>query len=158
MSTEADCSPSCSVHKGAKLLDSFHRLARDLNGFLALSPSKNFSDIDPNTIINRMREYKSRDSDWLRYAHKDEDVPFTRNLVDPGNGIHNLVCLVKIQAHWWTVRIDADHEMLAYTGVDPWQGKSNPRPCWVALYHEGRRATSLEEMEAQWASRYCKGH
>ena len=99
MSTEATCSPLCSVHKGVKLLDSFHRLARDLNGFLALSPSKNFLDIDPNTIINRMREYKSRDSDWVRYAHKDEDVPFTRNLVDPGNGIHNLVCLVKILEH-----------------------------------------------------------
>ena len=96
MSMEADCSPLCSVHKATKLLDSFHQLARDLNEFLALSPSKNFSDIDPNTIMNRMREYKSRNSDWARYAHQDEDLPFTRNLVDPGNGIHNLVCLVEI--------------------------------------------------------------
>ena len=99
MSTEANCSPLCSVHKAAKLLDAFHQLARDLNGFLALSPSKNFSDIDPNTIIKRMREYKSRNSDWVRYAYKDEKVAFTRNLVDPGNGIYNLVCLVKILEH-----------------------------------------------------------
>lgn len=108
MSAEASCSPLCSVHKAAKSLDSFHQLARDLNGFLTLSPSKNFSDIDPNTIINRMREYKSRNSDWVRYAHKDEDVPFTRNLVDPGNGVYNLVCLGKLLEYGRTVRIDAD--------------------------------------------------
>ena len=158
MSAEADCSPLCSVHKATKLLDSFHQLALDLNGFLALSPSMNFSDIDPNIIINRMREYKSRNSDWVRYAHKDEDLPFTRNLVDSGNGIHNLVCLIKILEHWWTVRIDADHEVIAYTGMDPWQGKSDPRPCWVTLRHEGKRATSLEEREVDWGGRYCKGH
>ena len=156
MATEADCSPLCSVHKTSKLLDSFHQLARDLNEFLALSPSKNFSDIDPNTIINRMREYRSRDSDWVRYAHKDEDLPFTRNLVDPGNGIHNLVCLVKIPEQWCTVGVDADHKLLAYTGVDPWQGKSDPRPCWVTLYHEGKRATCPEEKTPNWLGRYCK--
>ena len=158
MSAEADRSALRSVHKATKLLDSFHQLARDLNGFLALSPSKNFSDIDPNTIINRMREYKSRDSDWVRYAHQDEDLPFTRNLVDPGNGKHNLVCLMKILEHWWMVRIDADHNLIAYTGVDPWQGKSDPRPCWVTLHHEGKRATCREEKEANWPGRYCKAH
>lgn len=156
MSTKADCSPLCSVHKATKSLDSFHQLARDLNEFLALSPSKNFSDIDPNTIINRMREYKSRKSDWVRYAHKDEDLPFTRNLVDPGNGIHNLVCLVKILEHRCTVGIDADHSLIAYTGVDPWQGKSDPRPCWLTLYHEGRRATRLKGKTADWLGRYCR--
>ena len=155
MSVEADCNPLCSVHKATKLLDSFHQLARDLNEFLALSPSKNFSDIDPNAIINRMREYKSRNSDWARYAHQNEDLPFTRNLVDPGNGIHNLVCPVENPRQPCTVKIDADHKLIAYTGVDSWQGESDPRSCWVTLYHEGKTATCLEEETANWLGRYC---
>lgn len=72
-------------------LNAFQCLAHDLSDLLAGSPGMNFSDIDPNHIIRKMNDYTSNHKDWTKYAHKDSNKCFTRNLVDPGDGKHNLV-------------------------------------------------------------------
>ena len=69
----------------------FQQLITNLNIVLAQSPGANFSDIDPLPIIDLMEHYTSKTSDWLEYAHGDENQCFTRNLVDRGHGKSNLV-------------------------------------------------------------------
>ncbi|KAL6713372.1 hypothetical protein ACLMJK_008837 [Lecanora helva] len=72
----------------------FQQLVVDLKAYLDHSPGSLFSDIDPGPIIKFMKSYKSESSHWLKYAHRDKDKCFTRNLIDPGNGKWNLLILV----------------------------------------------------------------
>lgn len=71
--------------------DTFHVLVKDINAFLAQSPGSDFSDIDPQPLVKLMKDYESRNSEWVKYAQQSKTKCFTRNLVDRGNGKHNLV-------------------------------------------------------------------
>ncbi|KAL2053893.1 hypothetical protein ABVK25_005822 [Lepraria finkii] len=75
-------------------LDAFRQLVQGLSCYLASSPSSAFKDINHRLIIKAMENYTSQSSEWDKYAHKNEKQCFTRNLVDPGNGRHNLLILV----------------------------------------------------------------
>lgn len=112
--------------------NAFQQLAQGLNYHLESSPGSAFKDINHQPIIQAMEGYKSRSSEWDKYAHKNAKQCFTRNLVDPGNGKHNLVCRVSAQ--------EAEHEfnraVKAHPRLEPRQGKPHSRPCWVTLYHE----------------------
>ena len=49
------------------------------------------ADIDPNELQALMSNYISDEEEWKRYAFGVPTVPYTRNLVDRGNGKCNLV-------------------------------------------------------------------
>ena len=142
MSLEANHTPGGCGIKAPRSHDDFHQLVQDLKCFLVLSPNMTFSDIDPNTIIKRMQNYKSRKSEWQRYSHREENLPFTRNLVDPGNENYNLVSRLR---HWDnTPRSALKLKIPADSSLDTWQGKPDPRPRWVTLYHEGTTKVNLQ--------------
>ena len=111
--TSLDCGSSIGLHSQVKMsagarnerfgsmgtqghsLDAFQQLVQGLSCYLASSPSSAFKDINHRLIIKAMENYTSQSSEWDKYAHKNEKQSFTRNLVDPGNGKHNLVCRVR---------------------------------------------------------------
>lgn len=74
-----------------KLDNAFHQLVKNLNALLSRSLGSDFTDIDPGPLVKLMEDYHSDDSDWSRYAYGNEKQCFTRNLIDGGNGKHNLV-------------------------------------------------------------------
>ena len=116
-------------------LDAFHGLVHNLNHFLASSRGSSFLDIDPKHIIAAMAEYTSQRNDWEKYAHKNGARCFTRNLVDPGNGKHNLVCQSRAQGGGETSY--ADDTTQAHSGLDSREGEPHPRPRRVTLCYEG---------------------
>ncbi|KAI1499306.1 RmlC-like cupin domain-containing protein [Biscogniauxia marginata] len=61
-----------------------------------LGPSKGLDsdDVDVDQLIDLMRKYKSDPADWERYALGCEEMNYTRNLVDEGNGKANVLVLV----------------------------------------------------------------
>ena len=75
-------------------LNAFQRLVRDLSDTLGPSSGIDSAKINPFSLIDLMACYPSHESEWIRYAHKDPSMVFTRNLVDRGNGKSNLLILV----------------------------------------------------------------
>lgn len=81
-----------STNAQGQQLDAFHNLVRELSGYLDEAPSLMFSEIcNPDTVIQRMREYRSDRSEWAKYAHEDGNQCFTRNMVERGLGKSNIV-------------------------------------------------------------------
>jgi cysteine dioxygenase len=72
----------------------FQQLVRDLSDILGPSSGLDSTDVDPNRIVELMKSYDSVLSDWQKYALADVSRPYTRNLVDKGNGKSNLMVLV----------------------------------------------------------------
>ena len=70
---------------------SFERLVEDINTILGPSSGIDSEDVDVEEIVRVMQEYVSVESEWQRYAFADLSRPYTRNLVDAGNGKCNLV-------------------------------------------------------------------
>jgi cysteine dioxygenase len=68
--------------------DKFQGLVDEINTIL--EPS-NGLDIDIEELQRVMASYESEESEWAQYAFGCEKRPYTRNLVDAGNGRHNLV-------------------------------------------------------------------
>ena len=60
-----------------------------------LGPSSGIDsdDVDPKELQQLMEEYVSDESEWEKYSLSSPHVPYTRNLVDKGNGKSNLVSL-----------------------------------------------------------------
>jgi len=75
-------------------VDAFHQLVRDLSSKLGPSSGLDSEDIDPKDLQILMENYTSHKEDWKRYSFPDLSRPYTRNLVDEGNGKSNLLVLV----------------------------------------------------------------
>ncbi|KAH9873106.1 hypothetical protein J1614_005503 [Plenodomus biglobosus] len=71
--------------------DGFHLLVQALSDKLGPSRGIDSDDIDPSDLQKLMEDYVSNESEWEKYALASEHVPYTRNLVDKGNGKSNLV-------------------------------------------------------------------
>lgn len=71
--------------------DGFQDLVKALGD--ALGPSSGLDSDDVNTleIQKIMAQYISKEEEWSSYALPDPSRPYTRNLVDEGNGKSNLV-------------------------------------------------------------------
>lgn len=78
-------------------LDAFHRLVQDLSDVLGPSSGLDSADVDLEDIERLMKAYKSNPAEWIQYAGRDPIRPYTRTLVDEGNGKSNLV------SHYWTI-------------------------------------------------------
>lgn len=63
-----------------------------------LGPSSGIDsdDVDPSELQQLMEDYTSNESEWGKYYFPSPNVPYTRNLVDKGNGKSNLVCYLRV--------------------------------------------------------------
>ncbi|KAK4176007.1 RmlC-like cupin domain-containing protein [Triangularia setosa] len=62
----------------------------------ALGPSSGLTsdDVDVEFLTKLMKDYKSDEREWAKFAMGDASKGYTRNLVDEGNGKSNLLVLV----------------------------------------------------------------
>ncbi|XP_050686474.1 cysteine dioxygenase-like [Eriocheir sinensis] len=52
-----------------------------------------YNEVDVDYVQALMESYKSNPQDWKKYAKFDRLLPYTRNLIDEGNGKFNLLML-----------------------------------------------------------------
>jgi cysteine dioxygenase len=77
--------------------DGFHTLVQALSDKLGPSSGIDSDDVDTDELQRLMEAYTSSEPEWGRYyfpAQADPGLPYTRNLVDKGNGKSNLVCVI----------------------------------------------------------------
>lgn len=79
--------------------DRFQKLVALLSERLGPSSGINSEDVDERELQRLMEEYQSDESEWEKYFFPAEcpSVPYTRNLVDKGNGKSNLVRFNSVQ-------------------------------------------------------------
>lgn len=71
--------------------DGFQQLVADINNILGPCNGIDSAGVDVGELKFVMRDYKSNESEWEKYAFADYSRAYTRNLVDRGNGKCNLV-------------------------------------------------------------------
>lgn len=74
-------------------LNAFDELVEKLSEELGPCSGINSDDVDSNKLQRLMTEYVSEDAHWEKYFFPSPHHPYTRNLVDKGNGKSNLVSL-----------------------------------------------------------------
>lgn len=83
----------------------FEKLVQDLSATLGPSSGLDSDDVNPLDIQRLMEQYVSKSDEWAPYALGDGSRPYTRNLVDEGNGKSNLVSCFAITGPccvlWW---------------------------------------------------------
>ncbi|KAI0478112.1 RmlC-like cupin domain-containing protein [Xylaria cf. heliscus] len=70
------------------------RLVDDIRTALGPSSGLDSEDVDVEDLTHLMERYVSDPKEWAPYALSNENMPYTRNLVDEGNGKANLLVLV----------------------------------------------------------------
>lgn len=75
--------------------DDFETLVQALSDKLGPSSGINSDDVDEHEIQQLMKDYTSDESDWSKYSFSSTNMPYTRNLVDQGNGKSNLVPILQ---------------------------------------------------------------
>lgn len=81
-----ECSLNVDVNR-------FDRLVLALKEALGPSSGLTSDDVDVEFLTKLMKDYKSDEREWAKFAMGDASRGYTRNLVDEGNGKSNLVCL-----------------------------------------------------------------
>lgn len=71
--------------------NSLDQLVAALNEKLGPSSGIDSDDVDAEELQRLMEDYISNETEWSKYALESKNVPYTRNLVDKGNGKCNLV-------------------------------------------------------------------
>lgn len=74
--------------------DGLQTLVHTLNEKLGPCSGIDSDDVNANELQQLMRDYMSDESEWAKYFFPSSSVPYTRNLVDKGNGKCNLLILV----------------------------------------------------------------
>ncbi|PVH96251.1 cysteine dioxygenase type I [Periconia macrospinosa] len=72
----------------------FQKLVASLSNILGPSSGIDSSDVDENELQRLMEQYTSNEEEWKQYFFPSPHMPYTRNLVDKGNGKSNLLILV----------------------------------------------------------------
>jgi hypothetical protein len=71
--------------------DYFEQLVASLSEKLGPSSGIDSADVDELELQKLMQDYVSNESEWKKYSFTSQHLPYTRNLVDKGNGKSNLV-------------------------------------------------------------------
>ncbi|VBB84118.1 Putative Cysteine dioxygenase [Podospora comata] len=82
-----ECSLNIDVNR-------FDRLVLALKEALGPSSGLTSDDVDVEFLTKLMKDYKSDEREWAKFAMGDASRGYTRNLVDEGNGKSNLLVLV----------------------------------------------------------------
>lgn len=72
-------------------MDAFKQLVDDIRQVLGPSSGLNSEDVEVEDLTHLMERYVSNAEGWTPYALSNDNMPYTRNLVDEGNGKANLV-------------------------------------------------------------------
>ncbi|KAK7738749.1 hypothetical protein SLS63_002086 [Diaporthe eres] len=72
----------------------FDDLVLALKDVLGPSSGLDSKDVDLNSIMSLMEKYDAKEEGWVPFAMAAPTIPYTRNLVDEGNGKSNLLVLV----------------------------------------------------------------
>ncbi|KAI8067996.1 RmlC-like cupin domain-containing protein [Gongronella butleri] len=72
---------------------SMDELVQGIHDILGPDGGIDSAHIDQNEIIELMASYSSNAQDWAKYTMFDTSRPYTRNLIDDGNGKFNLMIL-----------------------------------------------------------------
>ncbi|KAI0872209.1 RmlC-like cupin domain-containing protein [Hypoxylon argillaceum] len=75
-------------------MDAFKQLVDDIRQVLGPSSGLNSEDVEVEDLTHLMERYVSNAEGWTPYALSNDNMPYTRNLVDEGNGKANLLVLV----------------------------------------------------------------
>ncbi|OTB05504.1 hypothetical protein M426DRAFT_72818 [Hypoxylon sp. CI-4A] len=75
-------------------MNNFEQLVLDIKEALGPSAGLTSEEVEVQEITHIMERYVSDKNEWSMYAMADEKIPYTRNLVDEGNGNANLLVLV----------------------------------------------------------------
>jgi cysteine dioxygenase len=75
--------------------NSFETLIQALSDKLGPSSGINSDDVDEHELQQLMKDYTSDESEWSKYSFSSTNMPYTRNLVDKGNGKSNLVLVLE---------------------------------------------------------------
>ncbi|GAP82820.1 putative cysteine dioxygenase [Rosellinia necatrix] len=75
-------------------MDAFKLLVDDIRTVLGPSSGLNSEDVEVEDLTHLMERYVSNPEEWAPYALSNANMPYTRNLVDEGNGKANLLVLV----------------------------------------------------------------
>ncbi|KAI1825981.1 RmlC-like cupin domain-containing protein [Xylaria intraflava] len=75
-------------------MNTFELLVGDIRKVLGPSSGLNSEDVDVEDLTHLMERYSSNVKEWAPYALSNENMAYTRNLVDEGNGKANLLILV----------------------------------------------------------------
>lgn len=89
--TSKTASPRDSARNSVELANDFEKLVNDINDILGPSNGIDSDDVDVEELKAVMDAYSGKDKEWQKYAFADLSRPYTRNLVDRGNGKSNLV-------------------------------------------------------------------
>ncbi|KAF2030635.1 cysteine dioxygenase type I [Setomelanomma holmii] len=74
--------------------NNFDQLVQALSEKLGPCSGIDSDDVDENELQQLMQDYVSEESEWSRYYFESSHMPYTRNLVDKGNGKSSLLILV----------------------------------------------------------------
>jgi len=83
--------PYAGRQENSNTTNAFQDLVQALSTALGPSSGLDSDDVDIAEIQKLMAAYDSSPHEWDRYALPDRSRPYTRNLVDEGNGKSNLV-------------------------------------------------------------------
>lgn len=72
-------------------MDAFRLLVDEIKTVLGPSSGLNSEDVEVEDLTHLMERYVSKAEEWAPYALSNANMPYTRNLVDEGNGKANLV-------------------------------------------------------------------
>lgn len=72
-------------------MSAFKQLVDDIRTVLGPSSGLNSEDVEVEDLTHLMERYVSNSDEWATYALSNANMPYTRNLVDEGNGKANLV-------------------------------------------------------------------
>ncbi|KAI0100564.1 RmlC-like cupin domain-containing protein [Nemania sp. FL0031] len=75
-------------------MNAFKLLVNDIRDVLGPSSGLNSEDVEVEDLTHLMERYVSNSEEWKQYALSNANMPYTRNLVDEGNGKANLLVLV----------------------------------------------------------------
>ncbi|CAJ2512799.1 Uu.00g009180.m01.CDS01 [Anthostomella pinea] len=75
-------------------MNQFNQLVEDIRQVLGPSSGLDSADVDVEDLTLLMERYVSNSKEWATYAMGNANLPYTRNLVDEGNGKANLLVLV----------------------------------------------------------------
>ncbi|KAI1130780.1 RmlC-like cupin domain-containing protein [Nemania abortiva] len=75
-------------------MSAFKSLVNDIREVLGPSSGLNSEDVEVEDLTHLMERYVSNIEEWKPYALSNANMPYTRNLVDEGNGKANLLVLV----------------------------------------------------------------
>lgn len=117
-------------------MDAFQVLVDDIKTVLGPSSGLDSEDVEVEDLTHLMERYMSKAEEWAPYALSNANMPYTRNLVDEGNGKANLVRLPPVPIGSLPCRHANTVVWTARPCLDSREKQPYPRPRECSLLNE----------------------